>query len=158
MLQINDVLQTLQEPHVNLGQLLDTLYAITLFQSLCNSKDAEVGGVSQCVVQVVELGMVVAHEAVHALTNHAQTLLNHFLETSSDRHDFAYRLHGRANQAAYTRKLRQVPTGNLTNHIVQLWSYVGRRGRTHLTNLVERVSQCNLRGYEGERITRCLRG
>ena len=45
MLQVNDVLQTLQEPHVDFGQLFDTLDAISLFQRLCNGKDTQVGGV-----------------------------------------------------------------------------------------------------------------
>ena len=118
MLQVNDVLQSLQEPHVNLGQLLNALYAVTLLQRLCNGKDTQVGGVSQLLVQIVKLGMVVAYETVHTLTNHAQTLLHHLLEASSDAHDFAYRLHRRTNQTAHACKLRQVPARNLTDHVV----------------------------------------
>ena len=45
MLQVHDVFQSLQEPHVNLGQLLNALYAVTLLQRLCNGKDTQVGGV-----------------------------------------------------------------------------------------------------------------
>ena len=50
MLQVNDVLQALQEPHVDLGQLLDALNGVALFQSLSDGEDAQVGGVGQCVV------------------------------------------------------------------------------------------------------------
>ena len=87
------MLQSFKEPYINLGQFLDALNGIALFQSLGNSEDTQVGGVGQLVVEVVELGVVVAHEAVHALTNHAQTLLNHFLERATDTHYLTYRLH-----------------------------------------------------------------
>ena len=93
VLQVDDVLQSLQEPYVNLRQLLDALHGVALFQSLCDGEDAQVGGVGQLVVEVVEAGVVVAHEAVHALANHAQALLNHLLEGAADGHDFAHRLH-----------------------------------------------------------------
>ena len=87
------MLQSFKEPYINLGQFLDALNGIALFQSLGNSEDTQVGGVSQLVVEVVELSVVVAHEAMHALTNHAQTLLNHFLERATDTHYLTYRLH-----------------------------------------------------------------
>ena len=119
VLQVDDVLQTLQEPDVNLGQLLDTLYSVAFLQSLCDSKDAQVGRILQGVVQVVELGVVVAHETVHALTNHTETLLNHLFERASDRHNLTNRLHAGANLTAHTSKLGKVPTRNLTNHVVE---------------------------------------
>ena len=156
MLQVNDVLQALQEPLVNLRQLLDALDGVTLFQSLCNGKDAQVGGVLQSIVQIVELCMVVAYETVHALANHAQTFLNHLLERATDGHDFAYRLHAGAYLAADTCKLGEVPAGNLTNHVVQRRSNVSGRGGAHLANLVERVAQGNLGSDKGEGIARSL--
>ena len=125
MLQVNDVLQALQEPHVDLGQFLNALYGITLFQSLGNRKDTQVGGVCQSVVQVVELRVVVAHETVHALTNHSQTLLDHLFERTADGHNLADRLHRRANLTAHTHEFGQVPTRNLADHIVEARSNVG---------------------------------
>ena len=44
MLVVYDVLQLAQEPRVNLGQLKDAVDGISLFQSLGNGKDAQVGG------------------------------------------------------------------------------------------------------------------
>ena len=87
------MLQSFKEPYINLSELFDTRYGITFLQGLCDSKDTQVGGVSQLVVEVVELSVVVAHEAMHALTNHAQTLLNHFLKRTTDTHYLTYRLH-----------------------------------------------------------------
>ena len=119
------MLQALQEPDVNLGKLLDALNTITILQRLCDSKDTQVGGVCQGVVQVVELGVVVAHETVHALTNHTQTLLNHLLKRATDRHNLTHRLHAGTNLTADTGKLGEVPTRNLTNHVVQRRSNIG---------------------------------
>ncbi len=119
VLQVYDVLQSLKEPLVNLGQLLNAVDGVAFLQCLCDSKDAEVGGVGQCVVQIVELGVVVAHEAVHTLAYHAQTLLNHLLEGTSDGHDFAHGLHAGTNVARDACKLGEVPARNLTNHIVE---------------------------------------
>ena len=69
--QIHNVLQTLQEPFVYLGQLFYPFYGIAFFQSLGDGEDAQVGGVRQLFVKIVETGVVVAHKSVHALAYHA---------------------------------------------------------------------------------------
>ena len=157
MLQIDDVAQFFEEPNVDFREFLDALDAVALFQSLRNGENAQVGGVFQCVVEVVEMGVVVAHETVQTLPNHSQTFLNHLLERAANRHDFADRLHTRTDEARNACEFRQVPTRNLANHIVERGRNVGRRGRSHLADLVERVAQRDLRGDEGERIARGLR-
>ena len=93
MLQIHDVLQTLQEPHVDLRQFFDTLNGVTLFECLGDGEDTQVSRISQLLVEVVELRVVVAHETVHTLTDHTQTLLHHLLETAADTHNLTHRLH-----------------------------------------------------------------
>ena len=126
MLQIYDVLQTLQEPHVNLRQFLDALDGVTLFQRLSDGEDTQVGRISQLLVEVLELRVVVAHESVHTLTDHSQSLLYHLLEAATDTHDLTHRLHRRTDLTAHTSKLRQVPTRYLTDHIVELRRHIGR--------------------------------
>ena len=93
MLQVNNMLQALQEPHINLGQFLNALHAVSLFQSLGNCEYTQVGRVLQFVIQVLELRVVVAHETMHTLSDHSQTFLYHFFKRAANRHDFAYRLH-----------------------------------------------------------------
>ena len=93
MLQVNNVLQAVQEPHVYLCKLLYSLHGKALLQRLCNGEDAQVGRIGKFFLQVVELGMVVAHKAVHTLPYHAQALLNHFLERPANGHYLAHRLH-----------------------------------------------------------------
>ena len=80
VLVIYDILHALDEPRVNLGQLLDALDGVAFLQSLGNGEDTEVGRVRKFLIQVFELGMVVAYETVHSLTNHTETLLEHLLE------------------------------------------------------------------------------
>ena len=93
MLQVNDMLQSLQEPHVDLCQQLDALDGVTLLECLGDGEDTEVGGVGKFLLEVVELRVVVAHESVHALTDHAQTLLDHLLDAAADTHDLTNGLH-----------------------------------------------------------------
>ena len=80
VLVIYDILHALDEPRVNLGQLLDALDGVAFLQSLSDGEDTEVGRVGKLLIQVIKLGVVVANEAVHSLTNHTETLLEHFLE------------------------------------------------------------------------------
>ena len=156
MLVVHDVLHALQEPRVNLGELVDTVHGIAFFQCLCNGEDTQVGRILQFLVQIVKLGVVIAHESVHALTNHTETFLNQFLETTSDGHDFTYRLHAGTNLAAHTGKLGQVPTRNLADEVIQGWSHVCRVSSSHLTNLVQGIAQGNLGSHEGQWVTRSL--
>ena len=146
------MLQALQEPHIDLCQLLDALDGVTLFESLGDGKDTEVSRVSQLFVEVIELRMIVAHEAVHALSDHAQTLLDHLLKRAADTHNLAHGLHRRTDLTAHACKLRQVPAGDLADHIVELRSHVCTRCGAHLANLIQRVSEGDLGSYEGEGI------
>ena len=80
VLVIYDILHALDEPRVNLGQLLDALDGVAFLQSLSDGEDTEVGRVGKLLIQVIELGVVVAYETVHSLTNHTETLLEHLLK------------------------------------------------------------------------------
>ena len=94
---------------------------------------------------------------MHTLTDHTQPLLDNFFERASDRHDFTNRLHAGTDFARYTNELRQVPTRDFTNQVIQLRSHVCRIRSSHFTNLVERIAQCNLSGNECQRISCSLR-
>ena len=80
MLVIHDILHALNEPRVNLGEVIESLNCIALLKSLSNSEDTEIGWVCQFLVKVVEFDMVVTYKSVHSLTNHAETFLEHFLK------------------------------------------------------------------------------
>ena len=137
---IDDILQLVQEPGVDLGQLIDTFHAVTLHQSLRHSEDAQVGRVRQLLLQVVEVDVVVAHKSVHTLANHTQTLLHDLLKALTNRHDLADRLHAGANLTAHAHELGQIPTRDLYDHIIYLRGFVSGVGRTHLANLVQTIT------------------
>lgn len=98
--------------------------------------------------EVREVYVVVADKSVHALSDHAQTLLYDFLERFADRHDFAHRLHRRADFAVYAHEFSEVPAGDFHNHIVYLRGHICRVGSAHLADLVECVSQGELSCHE----------
>ena len=152
-----DVLQLFEEPGRDLGQLEQTLDRVALLEGLSDSEHAQVGRIRQLLVQIIEVLVLVADKTVHTLADHTQTLLDNLLERLADRHNLTHRLHRRADLARYTSELGQVPTRDLADQVVQLGSLICRVGGTHLANLVESVTQRQLRSNECQRITRSLR-
>ena len=93
MFEVNDILQTFDKPRIYLRQFLDAFYGIAFLECLSKSKDTEVCRVSEFLVEVVEIDVLVAHKAVHALTYHSQALLQHLFERATDAHNLTNRLH-----------------------------------------------------------------
>ena len=54
VLEVNDILKAVEEPLVNLCEFFDAFNGVTFFQRLSDSKYAEVSGVSEFFVEVVE--------------------------------------------------------------------------------------------------------
>ena len=91
--QVYNALQAVQEPLVNLGQFIDAVNGVTLGESLADSEQTLVGRLLECLVQIIELDALVLNESVHALADHADTLLDNLLKATADRHNLTYRLH-----------------------------------------------------------------
>ena len=85
---VDDVLELSEEPAVDFGEFKDPVYAVAFLEGLSDGEYAEVGRVLEFVVEVVEVGVVIAYEAVHALAYHPESLLDKFFEGASDAHDF----------------------------------------------------------------------
>ena len=60
---------------------------------LRDDKDTLVRRLAQGSVDIANLQFLVLHEAVHALTNHTQALLDGLLKGATDGHHLAHRLH-----------------------------------------------------------------
>ena len=116
---VHDVLQFLQKPFVNLGQLMNLVYRVTCTHGFADHEDALVRRLAKGFVHILYNQFLILHETMHSLANHAQTFLNGFLESTSDSHYLTHRFHGRAQLTIHTMELAQVPTGNLAHHIVQ---------------------------------------
>ena len=148
---VHDVHQLLQEPAVNLGELVNLVDGVAGTHSLGDDEDALVGRLAQCLVNIGNLQLLVVNEAVHALTNHAETLLDNLLEGATDRHHLTYGLHGRTNLAVYATELTEVPTRYLTYNIVDggLEERGGNLGYRVL-QVEEAIAQANLGSHEGQ--------
>ena len=99
VLDPDDVLQLLEEPAVDLRQLVDALDGVPVLQRVRDDEDALVGRMGERGVDVVDLELLVRDEAVHALSDHPQALLDHFLEVTADGHHLADGLHARSQLA-----------------------------------------------------------
>lgn len=120
---VNDVLDLVEEPLVNLAQVVDLVNRVTFVEhGLANSEPAAVGRVLEHVVDVLE---VIALETSELGVNHADSLLERFFESTADGHDFTDGLHGRANVTVDVLELAQVPTGHLGNNVVKRGLEVG---------------------------------
>ena len=94
LIDVDDMLQFLKEPLVDLRQLMYVVNGISLVHSLGYDKHALVGRLAQGGVDIVNLQLLVLHEAVHSLAYHAESLLDCLLEGASDGHHLADRFHG----------------------------------------------------------------
>ena len=94
LVDVDNVLQFLQEPLVNLGQLVNTIDIVLLVvHGLRDDEDTLIGWLAQGSIDIVNLQFLVLYKSVHALTNHTQALLDSLLKVATDGHYLAYRLH-----------------------------------------------------------------
>ena len=124
-------------------------------------RDHEDTTVSRFVERLVDIGdhqLLILDEAVHALADHTQALLQRLLESTADGHHLADRFHARAQLASHAVEFAQVPTRDLTNHIVQgrLEEGAGRL-RHRVLQVEQAIAQAQLGGHESQRIAGRLR-
>ncbi len=82
LVDVDDMLQLLEEPLVNLGQVVNALDGVALVHSLCDDEHTLVGRLSAKLSSISSISsLLVLYEAVHALTNHTKTLLDSLLES-----------------------------------------------------------------------------
>ena len=93
LVDIDDVLQFLEEPLVNLGEFMNLVNSISLVHGLGNHEHTLICWLLQGCIDIINLKLLVLYEAVHALTYHTKTLLNGLLEVAADGHHLTYRLH-----------------------------------------------------------------
>ena len=159
VVNVADVLQLLQEPLVNLRQIMYLVDGVSLCHCLCNDEDTLVGRLLQGFVDIFDYKFLVLDETVHSLSDHAQTLLDSLFEGASDGHHLTYALHAAAQLSIHTTELSEVPTGYLTYHIVKSRLKECAGGLCHrVLQLKQAVSQTQLGSYKCQGITCCLAG
>ena len=85
--------ELLQEPLVNLSEVMNLVDSITTMHSLRNHEHTLICRLTKSSIDIFNFKFLVLNETVHALTNHTKTLLQSLLEVAANSHNLTYRLH-----------------------------------------------------------------
>ncbi len=152
-----DIFQFVKKPFVDFGQLIQSVHRIILLQSLRKIENALIGGSTQFFVQLIGKQIFVADKTMHALLNHAQPFLEHFLKSAPDGHDFTHRFHAAAQFTRDTVKFCQIPTRNFADNIIESRLKKGRRNlRNRIFQFGKPVTQSQFGSNKSQRISGCL--
>ena len=100
-----------------------------------------------------------AGDAGNADVQHSDRLLQHFLVTAGNRHDFADRFHLRAEFQADFAEFFQIPARIFQHDVIQRRLKTSRRLLRHrIFNIIQAVAERELRSDERERIAGRFRG
>ena len=84
------MLQLLKEPLVDLGKFVNLVYSIAFMHSLGDYEHTLVCRLAKSSIDILNLKFLILNKAVHALTNHAKTLLNGLLKIAANGHNLTY--------------------------------------------------------------------
>ncbi len=153
LIDVDDVLQLIEEPLVYLGQVMYLVDGVSLVHGLGDDKDTLVRGLTERLVDIGNFQFLVLHKSVHALSDHAQSLLQGLLKVSSDGHHLADTLHRRAQLLVDATELAQVPSGNFADHIVECRLKEGAGGLGHrVFQFKKPIAHAQLSGHESQGI------
>ena len=96
---LDDVLQLVQEPFVDLGEIVDLIYSVAGTHCLGDHEYTLVGRLPESLLQVSDLEFLVADESVRSLTDHSESFLDGLLEAAADGHNLADGFHRGADFA-----------------------------------------------------------
>ena len=154
---VDQVLQLVEEPLVDLGQIVHLLDRVVLVKhGLANGEPSAVGGVLEFEIEVVKL---VALESDVSGVDLSNGLLERLFKSSANGHDFSDRLHGTANVALDVLELGKIPSGDFRDNVVERWFEVSSGGLGDgVGQLGQRVAETNLGGRVSQRVTGGLGG
>ena len=151
--------QLVQEPAVDVRERMDPVHRVARLERRGDGEDPRVGGMRQREIQVLRHVRLVADEAVGALADHPDALLDGLLEGPADGHHLADALHAGADVPGDALELRQVPARDLHDDIVQGRFEEGRgRLRDRVLEFMQAIAQAQLGRHGRQRIARRLGG
>ena len=115
----DDALELAQEPAVNVAQLVDVLDRPTTCERIGHSKDAPVRRELELFVDLGIINHIILAETSKRRIDRPDGFLHTFLECATNGHHLAHTLHAAAQLRAHAHELAQVPTGDLSHHIVE---------------------------------------
>ena len=150
---LHDIAQFLEEPTVDLGQAVDLTDAVSGLHRLADCEYPHIRRGPQCLVQVSQRQLIILHESVHSLPDHAQAFLDGLLEGASDGHHLSDRFHAGTDFPVYAMEFAQIPAGNLADNVVQRrFEESGCRLGDTVFQFEQAFSQPQFGRDEGERI------
>ena len=157
-LRFVDIVELTQEPAIDFCETMHIFHGIPILKRLLNNENTLVGRRFEGSVNVFDGQFAISHEAVHALSDHAEAFLDHFFESATDGHHFTHRFHRTAELAIHTAELAQVPPRDFAHYIVESRFEEGRSRFRHRVFQVEKsVAQAQFSGNKGQRIAGSLR-
>ena len=155
---VDDVLELVQEPLVDLGEIVQPVDGVALVvHGLANGEPSAVGGVRELVVKV--LAVLLGLETEELGVDLSAGLLERLLEGAANSHDLTDRLHRAANVALDVLELAQIPSGHLGDDVVQTGLEVGSGSLGDgVGELGQGVSETNLGRSVSQRVSGSLGG
>jgi hypothetical protein len=158
LVHLDNVLELVQEPLVNLGEVVQLVNSVTEVEhGVGDGEESAVVVLSQGSSHV--LGFPVGVEAREIGVDLTNSLLEGLLESSADGHDFADRLHGRTDVTLNMLELGQIPLGDLGDNVIErrLEAGGGRLGNS-VGQFGESVTKSDLGSGVRKRVTSGLGG
>ncbi|KAH3688090.1 hypothetical protein WICPIJ_000932 [Wickerhamomyces pijperi] len=155
-LLLNNVLTLVQEPFVNLGQLMDPVNGVVLMQQgLAHSQPSSVRWLSQGAVQVFKLATL---EPDKRRINLSDCLLERLFKRTPNGHHLTDRLHRGPDVSLHVLELGKIPSWNLCDHVIQRRFEIGRGGLGHrVWQFRQGVTKRDLSSGVSQRVTGGLR-
>ena len=149
----DDVGELVEEPLVNLGQVVDPVDGPAERHGLCDVEDTGVGGIGQGIGKVLHFVRFVTDKAIRPLPYHPEAFLDGLLEGQAYGHHLSDGLHAGADLARNPMELAEIPAGNLAHDILHVGLIVRALGTVGVLDLGEFVSETYLGGDERKRIS-----
>src|SRR3569833_388767 len=149
---VDDVLELVQEPLVNLCQFVDTIDRVVFVKH--GLADRQPPPVARVLELKVKIGKLIALEADNSRVYLADCLLEGLLDRPANGHDFADRLHGASDISLDVLELGKVPTRDLGDDVIERGLEIGRCGLGDgIGEFWQAVAETNLGGRVGKRIS-----
>lgn len=158
LVDFDNVLQLVQEPSVDLGQVMQLFNTVVEVEhSVGNGKQTPVVILGQGSVHV--LGFPVRVETEEVGVDLSNSLLQGFLERTTDGHDFTNRFHGGSDVSLDVLELGQIPFRDLCDDVVKGWLETSSGGLGDgVRQFGESVAKSNLSSGVSKGVSSGLRG
>ena len=124
--EVAETLELGKEPLVDLGELPDLVDGVALVHGVGDGEQTLVGGGLELILNAHESLGLVETEVVEV--NGTDSLLDGFLERSTNAHDLTDTLHGGTKLCGHTSEFLEIPSGHLDHTVIERGLEAGTGG------------------------------